>query len=155
MKGSGKRCQFGVKMKFLRYCTGEFSMIVGSFWSRPCVKILICRCVVSCWTPRMTPTIFGNFPEISWKFPGKLPETPQKFPYTPGVPHTHIIPPHPLPTHPILPPSISPIPQLQSRFSPFFIFPLSAHLFPNPFICILVYVWVSLWCMYVRNTCRA
>ena len=78
----------------------------------------------------------GNFLEIS----RKLPETPQKFPYTPGVPHTHIIPPHPLPTHPILPPSISPIPQLQSRFSPFFIFPLSAHLFPDPLSCIGMHI---------------
>ena len=107
MNPVGWKRTFRSKMHFLRYYAGEFIVIVESFWSRLFIKILICHCVMSCWTHRVSPIISGNFPEFSRKFPRVFSENFQKFPRNfhtpPGYPHHIPIYPSPPSLPPILP----------------------------------------------------
>ena len=108
MKGVGKKLNFEVKLHFLRYLTGGFNMIVGSFSCYPFVKILICRFTISISRFRITIHFTGNFPEISPKFFRIFSENsyfPTYPPYISPIPLT--------PTH--LPPTRTP-PELQTDF---------------------------------------
>ena len=123
MKGLGKKRTFGPKMEFLRYSIGEFSMIVGSFYFRPMVKILSFQFTISLSVVEGPHHFPGNFSEISGKIPGKFPRMLQEISGHPGgIPHTHT---HPSPyTHNhILPLYSSPSQSLKLIFLeiPFFI----------------------------------
>ena len=99
---------------------------IESFWSRSCIKILIYRCVISCWTPRVSHTISGNFPELSWRFPRNFAEnfrnfhTPPWYPHHTPISHIPLTTPDSTPFH-----TPAPIP-----FSPVYIFHPRVHLFP-------------------------
>ena len=98
MKGVGKKRVIWLKLHFLRYLTGGFSMIVGLFSHRPFIKILFCRFTISISRFRITTHFTENFPKISQKFLGKF-----LLPHLPPLPTPHPTHPHPPPTSPNTP----------------------------------------------------
>ena len=97
MKPVGKKRVIGWKLHFLRYLTGELSMIWGLFFCKNFVKILISRFTRSISRFLITTHFFGNFPEIFRKFFENLSEISCMSTYPPHLP-LHIIHSHPPPT---------------------------------------------------------
>ena len=151
MKRWGKNRQIWVKLIFFRYSVGESSMIVGLFFFRPIVKILIYLFKRWLLVTGLIPRDPG-FLEIIGKFPRNF-RSPLGYPHTPR--------PHTLPSYP--PPYPYPLSIVSNPFFSILYFSSDSTVHIrvlNPsmyggFLLIMYFLGHNLWLTRLKDFCRS